>query len=379
MDVSDIAADRSVAPDVRRRVADPLVLAVGGYLFVRLVAIGLLWLWARSVHRPLSGVLGRKWDAVHYINLAQHGYDHGAGQSNLAFFPLYPGLVRVVDAVSPGSTVAAGIAVAWVAGLVAAWGIYRLGAFLHDARTGIALAVLWGVIPHAVVESMAYSESLFTALCVWSLYCVLARRWVAAGMLCLLAGLSRPTATALIAAVCLAALVAVFERPADWRPWAALVLAPLGWVGYLAWVAHRVGRADGWFYVQSHGWGSSFDGGRFTVTEGARLLSKSAPLDPYLVTLVLVIAVALFVITLCDRQPWPLLVYSALLLVTALGGAGYYHAKARFLVAAVPLLVPVAAGFAKARTGTKVVLFAVLTLVSGYLGGYLLLVWTRSP
>ena len=114
---------------------------------------------------------------------------------------------------------------------------------------------------------------------------------MAAGLLALLAGLTRPTALAVIPVVMLAALIAVVRgRDRSWRPWAAMVLAPLGWLGYLGWVAQRTGRLDGWFWIQDEGWGSRFDGGAYTARTVAKLLTHETPLDIYLVTLVLAVA-----------------------------------------------------------------------------------------
>ncbi|MFG1805527.1 hypothetical protein [Streptomyces sp. NPDC049040] len=386
MGLVDPAQD-SPTPGARTRTRDTVrasaraaAPAIGGYLLVRLVATGILWLWARSDHQSLGGLLGRKWDSIWFLGIVQHGYDHGSPlKSNLAFFPLYPESVRAVSAVSPVGAAATGIVLAWVFAAATAWGLYALGSKLHDPRTGVLLALLWGCIPHAIVESMAYTESLFTALAVWTLYAVLDERWLTAGGLCLLAGLSRPTATALIPAVCLSALFAVIRRPAAWRAWAALLLAPAGWLGYMLWVGRRLHRLDGWFHVQKDGWGSSWDGGRFTVTNARHILGGESPLDLYAVTLVLLLAVALFALAVAQRQPWQLLLFSALLLATSIGGSGYYHAKARFLVAAFPLLLPPALALARAKTATTVTVVTTMTLISGYFGGYLLLVWVHSP
>ncbi|MFI9272628.1 hypothetical protein ACIGXM_18140 [Kitasatospora sp. NPDC052896] len=354
--------------------------AMAGYLLVRLIGIGILWGWARSEHQSLLRQLAHKWDSIWYLGIIEHGYDHGHPlQSNLAFFPLYPELSKALATVSPLGTAATAVALAWVGGLAAAWGMYAIGRRLYDHRTGVLLAVLWGVIPHAITESMAYTESLFTALCAWTLYALLNRRWLTAGTLCLLAGLSRPTASALVPVVCLAALIAIVRRRDGWRPYLALVLAPIGWLGYLLWVGLRVHQLDGWFHIQDKGWGSSWDGGSYTLTTAKQILTHPNDLEYYAVTVILVLAVMLFALSLFDRQPWPLLLFSALLLATSLGGAGFYHSKARFLVAAFPLLLPGAVGLAKARKSTMLVVLATLTLISGYFGGYLLLVWNRSP
>src|SRR5699024_9153163 len=93
----------------------------------------------RESHRTA----GHKYDSVWYQQIAEYGCDHGApAQSTLAFFPLYPMLIRVLAAISPGGFVGAALVIAWISGLAAAWGMYVLGTYLHDRRTGIALALL---------------------------------------------------------------------------------------------------------------------------------------------------------------------------------------------------------------------------------------------
>lgn len=369
-----------------KRAVRSAVPAVVGYLVVRFIGLGFLWLWARAEHESLLGLLGTMHDSAWYLEIIDHGYDHGASagnrgesaQSNMAFFPLYPMLARVLSTMTPLGSVGAALVLAWSAGIAAAWGVFVLGTHLHGRRTGTILAVLWGVLPHAIVESMAYTESLFTALAVWSLYALLTKRWLTAGALCLLTGLTRPTAVALIAVVCLVALVAAARCPSDWRAWVALVIAPIGWVGYLVWVGLRVGHLDGWFSIQND-WGSSFDGGRYTFSFALDILTKESHLDYYVVTLVLVLAVVLLVHGVLQQQPWPLLLYSGVLLVLTIGGSGYYNSKARFLLVAVPLLLPVATALATTRSARTAVTLGTLTLISAYCGGYLLLVWPSSP
>lgn len=363
------------------RVLRSFTPAVIGYLTVRLISVGILWIWAAAADESLLGLLAGEHDSVWYLGIADNGYDNGEpAQSNLVFFPLYPMLTSALAAITPFGSMGAGLVIAWLGGIGAACGLSALGTYLYDRRTGIVLAMLWGVLPHAVVESMAYTESLFTAFAVWALYAVLTKHWLAAGSLCLLAGLTRPTATALIAAVCLAALVAVVRRPGDWRPWAAMVVAPVGWIGYLAWVGDRVGRLDGWFYIEKEGWNTGWDGAQYTLGFAFRVLTTPSPhLDFYAVTLILILALALMAHSIVQRQPWPLLLYSAVLLVTTIGGSGMYNAKARFLLVAVPLLLPVATALARTRTAGAVVTLGTLTLISAYFGGYLLLVWEWSP
>ncbi|MEV0330106.1 hypothetical protein AB0H63_27180 [Micromonospora echinospora] len=353
--------------------------ALVAYTAVRATGVLVVYLWARSAGENPKSVLSQ-FDGVYYLSIARVGYDgYAQVQSDMAFFPLYPGLVAAADVVSPFGLRATALLVGCAASLAAAWGMFAIGDRLHGRAVGVLLAVLWGVLPHAVVQSMTYTEGLFTALAAWTLYALLRERWLTAGVLCLLAGLARPTASALIPVVVLAALVAIVRRRDGWRPWVAGALAPLGWLGYLAWVGRQTGRVDGWFHIQEAGWGSSFDFGVFLVQRGREVLAAASGLQLYVVTGVCLVAIMLFVLSVLDRQPWQLLLYSGLMLVTTLGAAGYYHSKARFLIPAFTLLLPVAVALARAGRARATTVVVTLAIFSAYYGGYLMMVWGRSP
>lgn len=394
-DASEIVETVEPARPVEDQPATParrlpgVLYAVLLYATLRAAALVTLAAFAAADprHFALRQLLTR-YDAIWYARIAEHGYDQavplGADGApwvtNLAFFPLYPGLVALVKLLLPVHVSTAELLVSWSAGLAAAAGLYALGAHLKDRRTGILLAGLWAVLPHGLVESMGYSETLFTALTAWSLLAVLRRQWLTAAVLCVAAGLTRPTAAALIAAVALAALVAVCRRPGEWRAWCALVLAPLGLLGFLAWVGVRLGRFDGYFYVQNEAWKMRFDGGPYTVRKMGTLMTTPLPLSVAVTTAVLAGAVLLLVIGIGEKLPWPLLVYSGVTLLLVIGGEGYYPSKARLLLPAFPLLLPVAYAIGRSRNRTvPFVVLAGLTALSALYGVYLCLVWKFSP
>jgi hypothetical protein len=355
--------------------------ALAVYVVVRALGVLMLLVWTRTIPVDFAERLSRG-DAGYYFSIASQGYDTGGSieeRSTLAFFPLYPELIGQLSRISPVDLRATAIIIAWVASLAAALGIFLVGAHVGGRRVGIMLAAMWGVLPHAIVEQMAYTEGLFTAFAAWTLWAVLKNRWLAAGVLCVLAGLTRPTASALVPVVCLAALIAIFKRRNSWRPYVALVLAPLGWVGYLWWVGERTGRIDGWFHIQGEQWKMSFDAGVSTVRDFSHILAHESAFELMLVALTLVVAVALFVLSIIDRQPWQLLLFSGLMLFTAIGASGYFNARARFLLPAFALLLPVAVGLAKTRSSRAYVVIGTLAVISAYIGCYLILLWKYSP
>ncbi|MFD8394908.1 mannosyltransferase family protein [Streptomyces sp. NPDC059680] len=381
------------APAPRARTGPSLVrasgVAVGLFLGVRLTGVAVLALVAHVAGRHPVTLLARSWDSVWYLGIAAHGYGHDLPSSDpyphsdLAFFPLYPALLRAVTALAPVGGGAAGLLISWTAAALAAAGIHAVGSRLHGRATGMALVLLWGLLPHAVVLSMAYTEPVLSAFAAWALYALLAGNWLWAGALAALAGLARPNGLAVAAAVLAAAAAEVWRRrgKVSHRLWTGAALAPLGWTAYVLWVGRRKGDLLGGYFEVQRLWGSTFDFGygslqflREVLLHGSRFVFPMA--------LVLVAAATvLYALLLLDRAPLPLLVHSGVLLLIALGGSGFFESKPRFLLPAFPLLLPLAQGLArtaKARPWHATVLVATLAGLSYVYGAYLV-VYAQAP
>ncbi|WP_338105333.1 hypothetical protein [Streptomyces cinnamoneus] len=163
--------------------------ALGMYAAARLTGMTVMAAWAWWIGKHPRTLLGHLWDGIWYTGIARNGYGlvlpspttKGVIFNDLAFFPLYPGLVRAVATVLPLTVVSAGLLVAWASAALAAWGVYAVGERLYGRRAGTFLVLLWGLLPHAIVQTMAYTESLMTALAAWALYALLTGRWLWAG------------------------------------------------------------------------------------------------------------------------------------------------------------------------------------------------------
>ncbi|MFJ9757386.1 mannosyltransferase family protein [Streptomyces sp. NPDC101149] len=388
-----VPADRArVRPAGGRwRLPTSAVAALGLFVAARLCGCLVLAVVARpSDRRPLL-LLGRSWDSVWYLRIASHGYGHtlhsrsGTGIHNdLAFFPLYPALIRGIGMLTPLDGMAAGLLVSWTAAAVAALGIHQVGRRLHGPSVATVLVVLWGLLPHSIVLSMGYTEPVLTAFAAWSLYAVLTRRWVWAGTLAALAGLSRPNGFAVAAAVLAAAVQEVWRmrgRGVPHRLWTGAALAPLGWGGYVLWVGRRRGDPLGGYFTVQRLWGSRFDFGVGSLQFAERMMLHGTRLHFPMALVIVAVGTVLFALLLADRAPLPLVVYSGLLLVVALGGSGFFESKPRFLLPAFPLLIVVAqalARTARARPWHAAVVASALAGFSFVYGAYLV-VLARSP
>jgi Mannosyltransferase (PIG-V) len=390
------------APAGRRRSIPPLpqlpLPLTGAIIFagIRVLSVAIAWFALRQgkfSDRHWSVVRWmRAADGGHYLAIAAHGYAYPAGQlahaSVFSFFPAYPAAMASL-AWLPGVTlVGAGLAVTAIAGLVAAWGITTLGMKLTaDPRISLLMVAVWAVAPASTVLEMLYAEALFCALAVWALVALIDRRWLTAAFFTIAAGTVRSTVLALIAAVLVAALSAVVKAVRErqriaqwWRPLVAALLAPLGLLGFLGYVALRTHRLDGWFWIERHTFHMAFDWGTSTlrVLKGDFLDAPSVP--EIIVGLAVVAGALLMVWSLTERIPLYLHVYTVVVVVVALvTSANWIGSKPRFILPAFLLALPVARLLAPVRTSVLVPLFGVLTAVSTWFGLYLIVIGRWAP
>src|SRR5208282_1578799 len=324
----------------------------------------------------------RSSDGGHYWAIAEHGYTYPPGQlAHASVFSWFPGYPAVIDSIAwlPDVTiVAAGLVVTAVAGLAAAWGLTALGMKLTgDPRISLLMVAIWAVAPSSTVLSMMYAEALFCALAIWALVALISRRWLTAGLLTLAAGTVRSTALALVLTICAAALLAVVQAVRArqpfaqwWQAPAAVLLAPLGLLGYLGYVAVATHRLDGWFWVEKHTCHMVFDWGTstFRVVKGTLLGTPS------------VAAVLLTLWSLTERIPIYLHVYTIVVVFLALTtSANWISSKPRFMLPAVLLALPLARLLAPLRTSVLVPLIGVLAVATTWFGLYLTVIARWTP
>lgn len=323
------------------------------------------------------------WDGYWYADVVDNGYswpgtvvaDTGT-LSNLAFFPLYPLAAKALTLVGFGTNQALFV-VAWVATIAAAFGIYQVGKLLGGQAVGLVLVLLWGAAPRSLVELMPYSEPLFTALVALAVWGVLKdydseepQRWLVIGLATGLAGLTRPSALPLIATLWLVWLVWLLRdrrRGLPWRAatnWRWLGAAALGSTGFVAvwvYVGVKVGSFWGYLMLQAQ-WGSALANPLAILLELLGLGSE--PLSFTIIPLLVMLCyTALFGWwPFQDKRHWPLVLFSGLSLLLVWSQAGYLHSKARFLLPAFPLWLPLARWICTRTSGLRIGLLAFLAL-----------------
>jgi hypothetical protein len=135
---------------------------------------------------PLVNVFSR-WDSGWYHSVAKNGYSFTPDkQSNTAFFPLYPMLMRAVHFLSPSQTDAswmiAGLIVSNAALLIAACYLVLLLRLDFDPDTSARAVLYLFIFPSTFFLSAVYSESLFLAATLAAFYHARKGQWLLASV-----------------------------------------------------------------------------------------------------------------------------------------------------------------------------------------------------
>ncbi len=173
-----------------------------------------------------------RWDAVWYLEIAEHGYAH----SSPDFYPLYPLSIRALAAVTR-SPVLAGVLISMVLFVLAMVVVHRLVALDYGPR--IASLTVWvlALFPMSLFFSAVYTESMFLAFSVGSIYAARRRHWAIAGVLGGLASATRNVGLLLVVPLLLLYLEDRHEHgegaAGSWRQVAWIALVPCGVLGYV--------------------------------------------------------------------------------------------------------------------------------------------------
>jgi hypothetical protein len=331
----------------------------------------------------------RSWDAYRYQLIAAHGYhyiphDHAA-RALFAWFPGYPAAIDAFAWIPGVGPMHAAFIVTAASGLAAAAGLTLLvEKITGNPRAGLLTAALWAVAPGSIVLEMNYPEALLCAIAAWGLLALVHRRWLTAGLLAAAAGLMHGNGIALAVAVAVAALPellrAIRRRAAAdcWRPAAALAIAPLGFLGFLGYVAWSWDRLDAWFRLE-HRDGSAFDAG-YGIVRSVALLhadppgTRVGPTVAILATCAAAVVLTLWLIIARHRLggvPASVLWYTATIVFVALTSGPYnFGGKPRYLLPALVLGLPPAALLARVPRWLQVAVIALVTIAATWLNLY---------
>jgi hypothetical protein len=142
---------------------------------------------------PLQLVLNQfaHWDSPHYMFIAENGYVNEGDPANfIVFFPLYPVLVRLITFDFAYINLS-GLIISNLFSIVAVVYLFELARLDYSDSVAKKAVLFLSVFPTAYFLSAVFTESLFLALVIAGLYYARNGKWPVAGVLGLLAALTR--------------------------------------------------------------------------------------------------------------------------------------------------------------------------------------------
>ncbi len=230
------------------------VLAVWALSRLALVTITVVALVALRHIRVTGSFVAAWWrfDATAYTRISANGYTTSAS-ADFAFFPLQPLLTRLATPLALGDSALAGLLVSNAACLVALLGLATLATMLFDEAVARRATLYLILFPTALFLFAGYADALFLAVAIWCVVALHRHAWWQAGVLGLLAALTRQMGLFL-----LVPFVWEYGRAAQWRLRAvrldglAVLLIPGGLLLFMAWLWHAVGDPLAFLHAEGH-------------------------------------------------------------------------------------------------------------------------------
>lgn len=319
-----------------------ILAAVTGYLLLPPVYEGV---YADTPGgEPWYLAIWHHWDAGWYLSIAREGYSWVAdGQSSVAFFPLFPLLLKAFGWLAGGRYMLAGLLLTAAFQLAALFYLFLLVRDEFDET--VAGRAVWfaAIFPTAVFFNSVYTESLFLLTSIASFYHARRQQWALAGAWGLLASLTRVTGLLLL----LPLLYEYMSRRSfslkKVRPgvlWLGLI--PAGLLIYMAYLHYRFGLPFAFAETQKAGWGHELTPVLGSFTHDLPFLQEQS-------------------------EPWVIYDFAATALLVAATLAAFRRLPGSFgLYMLLSLLLPLAGGTTKSVSRYALVIFPVFILMALY-------------
>ena len=286
-----------------------------------------------------------RWDSEWQLSIVKWGYvapeNLTEGYSNLAFFPLYPYLIRFLTFWMPerfrteSVWLLVGLIISNLCLLLALYGIAKLSQKLMPDTGHERIVMLMFCLPCAFYFSAFYGESLFLCLIVYTLLLAENEKWLPSALCAAGAALCRPHGVLVLLPV---VWLYMTKRGWDFRKigtsWLWYLLVPAGICGYFFGLYRLTGDFFAFFKAQSS-WGRSL-----TDTDAFRLYFE--PLftrhnRPTTIDLVMILTSLVLSIWMLIRSPHKAYGIYALACTLVLIGTGNLYSMMRYTAVNFPI------------------------------------------
>ena len=368
--------ERTLVLPTARRLPAHYAEVLGWWLLSRTIVYGsalVLHLRWRAVGFLGIGVLARPfgvletWDGRWYTTVADHGYLLVPGQqSDPAFFPLYPLVLRLVHTTG-ASFMVSGLVLSGLAFPAALLALYELGRRMFPEPLARRAAICAAVFPPGFVFSMVYPQALVLLMIALAGLFAVQGRFGAAALAVAAASLARPEGVFLALPIAAAAASAwsTLDPATRSRAVAAVAAGPVALLTYPLYLSWALHDATAWSTAQ-RAWGRSFSS--IGILQAFYRLPSTFRLHPWFVRDAIAIIIFVALLTAAARAGTPRAwLGSAILLLGVPLMSGSIESEARFGVLALPIYWGLAALGTTPRRDRAIRFASILLLAAGAL------------
>ena len=181
-----------------------------------------------------------QWDSYWLMSIADEGYEYKQDElSNIAFFPLYPALIKLVS-YATGDFILAGWLVSILFIFLSMIMLYRLVKEFHPSLNPHLPVIFLLVFPTALFLNAVYTESVFLFFSIATFYYLFKKKYWIAGLVGLLAAITRPNGVLLIIPFAWELFQEFRHRNYHWNGIIAALLIPAGTLAYFTYLYFRL-------------------------------------------------------------------------------------------------------------------------------------------
>ena len=182
-----------------------------------------------------------RWDSGWYKSIIQGGYSYNTEkQSNVAFFPLYPILVKAIASLTSLNVPISGLLLSNLCLILALFFVYKISNIYLNKRGCEKVLILMLVFPTSFFYSCFYTESLYLLTTAACFYFFLNKKYFWSGFFGFFASLTRVTGVIIFLAFAIELLWKYLKKKElPKRESIFLLLIPCGLIAYMVFLAWK--------------------------------------------------------------------------------------------------------------------------------------------
>ncbi len=277
-----------------------------------------------------------QWDVANYISIAEKGYSISELETNIAFFPGFP-LVIKLFAYLPITFIQSAFIVTFVGGIFASIFLNKLA--IKEGDVGFSTLIAWVLAPMSLFLFIPYSESLFCGFAFAAWYFAKQNKWFISGLLIFSASMIRVNGIFLTVAIIVMFLLNNRQNLSKVLP---LFLGFVPIVSFFTYLKFKFGSWTLWFEVQEKFWQRKFtnpiNSFENTVSRASYLEYDSSWIMQNRIEIICIFIITIFLIYFFAIRAWPEFVY-IFLTYFALITSTFWWTAPRTLLSLVPIWI----------------------------------------